>query len=940
MSYGDFDEPDSEETDPLYTEPNDGVGNNDDEKPMCIDRETHRIISILAAAVDVDNADDIVKSLTATESSVPDKLRKLIKKAQAIARMLAGSLSLWQKLENMCKAMNVDFKMLIHAVKLVGILLKPREYAKYCFHFSRDPDMAFKESDWELFLAVKQFLEPFYTASKRLLSLMEPRQFAAQVPLQLILKDLQALEADQTSADLQLHEALLQITTTRENNCLQKRKIKRIVDLVSHILDTENDSFVVLHEAWLAASRQPIVEESRDDLKQQRDERSSSLCRTLESLSALSKGADRAATFISTASANRVPSNAEEPSANLLLTGTAAALCTLPINDNDLPKFEAIVPAKLTIHSEFNASSTIAALAPPTLLSNVHMTACPTPSTATFLSVERDEFPKTNVMPVQKNVLPQPPKVVESSLTELDAVTSTMPLILSVPLTKASLPVSSAAEPIISVVRAEFIQKDDKIVQLCGEQNALVFGQIGEEGVDVGFPKKHMEAKHFKIYQKVSEPWKGVMINCLTEKGISVLKSPYSGQTRHLHKGDKRLLVDGDVITAGGSTFRYRNVPCVDVLVAKFFISKNSLGDGATGKVVAIKDRMTGMLWAAKIPESRNLSVLQAFRREAEILAKLKNRSGIVQLQEVLEGDGQIYIILEYLPRGSLEDFINASGPASEAVVKTWVLKMVEILQLLDDMGIIHQDWKPSNLVFDSTMNLKLIDFGCGKEAVSSTLREGTVSFMAPEVLERKEHDQRAELYSLGLIIVYSLCGESLWGCEATEKEISSRMKLGALTLQKIDHISKDGCHLIETLLAYDRDGRPRLEEIRNHKWFSIDNRYEKTTSKFSYILDTASRTNFILVRDLMKSADLRKAVQGFSIEGMVYEGIDQSFKDAFNQMKISEPEVTSTKRAIPLHAANLTIIEAWCNSNAHSLNLVKDARKRLLVMEVKEIVF
>ncbi|ORY35155.1 kinase-like protein [Rhizoclosmatium globosum] len=730
-------------------------------------------------------------------------------------------------------------------------------------------------------------------------SLMEPRQFAAQVPLQLILKDLQALEADQTSADLQLHEALLQITTTRENNCLQKRKIKRIVDLVSHILDTENDSFVVLHEAWLAASRQPIVEESRDDLKQQRDERSSSLCRTLESLSALSKGADRAATFISTASANRVPSNAEEPSANLLLTGTAAALCTLPINDNDLPKFEAIVPAKLTIHSEFNASSTIAALAPPTLLSNVHMTACPTPSTAAFLSVERDEFPKTNLMPVQKNVLPQPPKVVESSLTELDAVTSTMPLILSVPLTKASLPVSSAAEPIISVVRAEFIQKDDKIVQLCGKQNALVFGQIGEEGVDVGFPKKHMEAKHFKIYQKVSEPWK-----------------------------------------AGGSTFRYRNVPCVDVLVAKFFISKNSLGDGATGKVVAIKDRMTGMLWAAKIPESRNLSVLQAFRREAEILAKLKNRSGIVQLQEVLEGDGQIYIILEYLPRGSLEDFINASGPASEAVVKTWVLKMVEILQLLDDMGIIHQDWKPSNLVFDSTMNLKLIDFGCGKEAVSSTLREGTVSFMAPEVLERKEHDQRAELYSLGLIIVYSLCGESLWGCEATEKEISSRMKLGALTLQKIDHISKDGCHLIETLLAYDRDGRPRLEEIRNHKWFSIDNRYEKTTSKFSYIHDTASRTNFILVRDLMKSADLRKAVQGFSIEGMVYEDIDQSFKDAFNQMKISEPEVTSTKRAIPLHAANLTIIEAWCNSNAHSLNLVKDARKRLLVMEVKEIVF
>ncbi|KAI9347375.1 hypothetical protein BDR26DRAFT_931603 [Obelidium mucronatum] len=71
------------------------------------DPETLCIIETLARAVSLDDSGDIIKSLTATQSLCPDDLRRLVKKAQAIARMLANSPALRKRLEDQCLDANL-----------------------------------------------------------------------------------------------------------------------------------------------------------------------------------------------------------------------------------------------------------------------------------------------------------------------------------------------------------------------------------------------------------------------------------------------------------------------------------------------------------------------------------------------------------------------------------------------------------------------------------------------------------------------------------------------------------------------------------------------------------------------------------------------------------------------------------------------------------------
>ncbi|KAI9310426.1 hypothetical protein BDR26DRAFT_1017538 [Obelidium mucronatum] len=146
---GDFDEPPEDIVDQADDESNNDI--QDSEAEHQFDTETLRIIETLARAVSMDNSRDIVKSLTSTVSACPDDVRKLVKKAQAAARMLANSPTLRKRLEDQCIAM-----------------VAPREHAKYCIGFSRDDNMAFKDTDLRHFKDLKQFLQPFYNATKRL----------------------------------------------------------------------------------------------------------------------------------------------------------------------------------------------------------------------------------------------------------------------------------------------------------------------------------------------------------------------------------------------------------------------------------------------------------------------------------------------------------------------------------------------------------------------------------------------------------------------------------------------------------------------------------------------------------------------------------------------------------------------------------------------------
>ncbi|KAJ3083532.1 CBL-interacting serine/threonine-protein kinase 7 [Rhizoclosmatium hyalinum] len=117
----------------------------------------------------------------------------------------------------------------------------------------------------------------------------------------------------------------------------------------------------------------------------------------------------------------------------------------------------------------------------------------------------------------------------------------------------------------------------------------------------------------------------------------------------------------------------------MDSISAKFSLGLE-LGSGSTSTVHCVTNRVTGELLAVKIPKSRSTEVKSAFKREVEVLRKLKSQRGIVALSEVIQGDDQIYIVMELFGRGSLNAFVLQHGALAEHLVKRMGKELASIL--------------------------------------------------------------------------------------------------------------------------------------------------------------------------------------------------------------------------------------------------------------------
>ena len=129
---------------------------------------------------------------------------------------------------------------------------------------------------------------------------------------------------------------------------------------------------------------------------------------------------------------------------------------------------------------------------------------------------------------------------------------------------------------------------------------------------------------------------------------------------------------------------------------------------------------------------------------------------------------GLCYMLMEYMPGGSLKDMINKEGalPIEQAI--SYVSQIAYALALAHRNGVIHRDIKPDNILFTADGVPKLADLGIAKfisDTQTSTLTMkghilGTPAYMAPEQMMDSHHiDARADIYSLGVVLYEMLTG-------------------------------------------------------------------------------------------------------------------------------------------------------------------------------------
>lgn len=215
------------------------------------------------------------------------------------------------------------------------------------------------------------------------------------------------------------------------------------------------------------------------------------------------------------------------------------------------------------------------------------------------------------------------------------------------------------------------------------------------------------------------------------------------------------------------------------VVGARFRLGRK-LGEGGMGEVFEAIDLQTDARIALKLMRRELASdarAVERFRREGAALATV-HHPAIVQIREVGElEDGTLYLAMELLEGETLSARLQRVGPMTPAQLLPIVRGICDGLAAAHTSGIVHRDIKPSNVHLPDAAALreaersgeraavKLVDFGVARIAgfskmTSTGLAVGTVRYMAPEQLSGGAVDERADLYSLGVVLYEALGGE------------------------------------------------------------------------------------------------------------------------------------------------------------------------------------
>jgi len=251
------------------------------------------------------------------------------------------------------------------------------------------------------------------------------------------------------------------------------------------------------------------------------------------------------------------------------------------------------------------------------------------------------------------------------------------------------------------------------------------------------------------------------------------------------------------------------------------------IGAGGMGRVYRAKDARLGRDVAIKVLPDELLSNPERrarFEREAKAVAILSHPH-ICTLHDIGHEDGILFLVLEHLEGETLAERLKR-GALPFASALEYAIQIADALGAAHLRGVVHRDLKPANVML-TREGVKLLDFGLAKTDAAPGLREGsrettqarpitevgsllgTVQYMAPEQLEGKEVDARADHFALGAVLYEMLTGRKAFEGKSHASLIAAILQSEPLPPSKLQSLSPPELdRIVATCLAKDPDER------------------------------------------------------------------------------------------------------------------------------------
>lgn len=222
------------------------------------------------------------------------------------------------------------------------------------------------------------------------------------------------------------------------------------------------------------------------------------------------------------------------------------------------------------------------------------------------------------------------------------------------------------------------------------------------------------------------------------------------------------------------------------------FLLLELLGMGGMGAVYQALDQALGRYVAIKVMKRSlgdDAKFVENFLREARAAAAINHRN-VVQIYSCGQEKGQPYIVMELVSGGKLDEMIAGGQSLEEVHALEVAIDVAEGLKAANDIGLIHADVKPANILFDKDGLAKVADFGLARfvnwqnDAPGEIW--GTPYYIAPEKARGQKVDHRSDIYSLGATLYHTLGAKPPFDGQTATDVVLARLKNPAIGIRVV----------------------------------------------------------------------------------------------------------------------------------------------------------